>query len=200
MSTWEVTHLITGGGAGTSGPFNNVMHVHSPNDTTATANSVTGAFNTFWSAIKAAFPTSSNVQVASKIVRVDVGPPVFVPNTPTNVAGTATNTYAPGMVCCCVSWRSAVATRGGRGRTFLGPLAATMLPGDGGLNATTCNTIQVAANALLTNLAAIDPVIALVVWHRPLRGPGGAIITAGRETPITSATVSTIPKTQRRRM
>jgi hypothetical protein len=163
---------------------------------------VTGAVNAvknFYVACAAIFCTDTSQIVPSKLTRVDVEPPVFVPAAQVSPTGTGGTSHAPPQICMVVSWRTAVATRSGRGRTYLGPLSQSAIETTGALKATSASTVRTAGQALLDALHTVDPVMSLVVWKRPVRSAGGGIITPGVETPITSCSVVTNPYTQRRR-
>lgn len=199
MSIWEVSNKIVGGGPSSTGPFYNIMHVSVPNDDPATATAITGLFTTFYTAIKGIFTTASSLQPAAKIVRVDVDPAVYIPNTPGSVAGTQSVTWAPAQICMVLSWRTAIATRHGRGRTYLGPLGAATLSGNGDLSAALALAAQNAGTALIAGVKSFDAAAFLAVWQRPKRNAGGTIITPGHATPILTASCSGVSYTQRRR-
>lgn len=57
--------------------------------------------------------------------------------------------YAPQSLQMCVNWRTSLAARRGRGRTFLGPLHNTVMDGDGSPTAVALNTIRAAADAVV---------------------------------------------------
>lgn len=189
MSVLEMTTQLNGGGAASTGPFYNVMHVHSsaPDNTKVTG--YNNAIKAFFTACSAAFYTGTTATIGYKVVAVDATPPVAWPSTPTSVTGTGTTGFAPPQLCYVVSWKTLIATRHGRGRIYLGPLAQSVLQSDGRLFTTTAGTIQTAANNLLTAIKAVDPADYLCVYNRLTR----------TDIPISSAVVTANPYTQRRR-
>ena len=56
---------------------------------------------------------------------------------------------APVLLSACVSWRTDVATRSGRGRSFLGPVSRRWLQTDGTIHASLLSMITGAANELV---------------------------------------------------
>lgn len=56
---------------------------------------------------------------------------------------------APAMVC--VTWKSSVASRSGRGRTFVGPLAPNAFQGDGTLDAGLLAAVRQGADMLIAS-------------------------------------------------
>lgn len=100
--------------------------------------------------------------------------------------GVATGQMLPFQCATSISWRTAVATRAGRGRIYLPPLAASTLA-TGRLSSAAATTIATAAGQLVS---ALD-------------GGGLALILFGREThtqtPVTGGDVGDVIDTQRRR-
>lgn len=100
--------------------------------------------------------------------------------------GVATGEMLPFQCATSISWRTAVATRAGRGRIYLPPLAASTLA-TGRLSSAAATTIATAAGQLVS---ALD-------------GGGLALILFGREThtqtPVTGGDVGDVIDTQRRR-
>lgn len=110
------------------------------------------------------------------------------------IAGTAT-TSLPFHVAECVTWRSAFATRYGRARWYLPPLATGALATGGYyMSAAAVGDIVTAVNAFLSNITAT---IQLVILHR--HGTKNGSITPLAFTPITGGDVGDSFDTQRRR-
>lgn len=190
----------TGGAAGATGPFFNIFHVNTPTDSAATALSVLNQFQTFYQAIKGLYGAGTAWSVGNKIVRVDLDPPIYVPAAPQTTAGSGAGGYTASQLAAVVSWKTAIATRHGRGRTYIGPLGATAVDTTGSLSSASQLALQNAATALIANLKAVDPIIYPVVWERPRRNPAtGALTFAGNAIPVVSAVCTTTLYTQRRR-
>lgn len=178
----------TGGSAGT-GPFINVFHVSVLTADVSTGNLIITRLKKFYDAIAVIYPSGSTRTVGSRIVEVAGAVPALVPSPPVNtVAGTGT-AIAPPQICYVTSWRTLVATKHGRGRTYLGPLANSVLQTDGRLFTTLVSTIQTAANTLISDLNTDFVGNGLVIYNRATKGG----------IPVASALVSSNPYTQRRR-
>lgn len=75
-----------------------------------------------------------------------------------------TEAYGPSAGQACVTWRSNLATRSGRGRTFVGPLAAESIQADGTLEGDALSALRGAANALVSQSNTNDNVGAVSVF------------------------------------
>lgn len=84
--------------------------------------------------------------------------------TPWTTNGTASaSDYGPAPAMACVSWRSALATRRGRGRTFIGPIDASFWESNGTLATDAVTALRSAASTLVS-ASLSDTNGALVVW------------------------------------
>lgn len=68
----------------------------------------------------------------------------------TSLSGGGTAGSAPQMLCVVVTWKTSIAARRGRGRTFLGPLASHVVQSDGSITDAQATTVRTAAGALVT--------------------------------------------------
>jgi hypothetical protein len=93
-------------------------------------------------------------------------------DTPTQIGGLTTFTatglnpataYGSAGVGMCISWKSSLANRQGRGRTFLSPLASVAFQGDGTLSDTKLGNIRTAATTLV-NASKADGNGGICVW------------------------------------
>lgn len=66
-----------------------------------------------------------------------------------------TGNYAPTMTCQVVGWRTNSGGRRGRGRTFIGPVATSVVAADGSPSAAYLSDLQAAADALVAAGAPI---------------------------------------------
>lgn len=108
-----------------SGTAVNVHHMISASSSTADAQVCVDQLQTFYNAIKSLYHTTTQISVGAHVVAIDVTPNVIVPTTPRAVTGTAGGTQLPGQLAALVSWRTGLASRSARGRTFLGPLSTS---------------------------------------------------------------------------
>jgi hypothetical protein len=131
-----------------SGKAVNVMHMISASSSVADAQVCVDDLQTFYTAIRSLYKTTATITVGARVIDQGVTPPAYVNTTPRVVTGTGAGVSYPSQLAAVVSWRTGVATRSGRGRTFLGPFQANafstnvLAPG-------TVTTIQAAANTLL---------------------------------------------------
>lgn len=138
---------------------------------------VTGRVRQYFDAWKAYMPTGNTAQVSSVADILDfvngslVGQ-VSAGAAPSVVTGSGLGGQGPAF-CCAVGrlvTNSFINGKRLRGRTYAGPLSANFtdsLVPEGGL------TAAVQAGLVLMNTSGGGP--ALVVWHRPVGGSGGAI-------------------------
>lgn len=107
----------------------------------------------FYTGIKSLIPSDMTAQFEGVITEVGVEEPSVVPAVPTwSVAGTGTaGQYGSAGVGLCVGWRSTLATRRGRGRTFISPVALVVVNSpDGTINDTNLGAARTAAGALVS--------------------------------------------------
>lgn len=203
MTVLQYVAEMTATPATGTGPYANVFHIFTSTVTTARANAHIGALKNFYTTLSSGlFPTTTSVLIGRQVVAVDTDPPVYVGSTSQTVTGTNGTGYLPPQIAVVVSWRTLEATRHGRGRTYLGPLAAAMDGGNGAFAAGNLAFAQTAATALISAITTIDPNDGLVVFHRPThpttRHPGTPTTPASWRV-ITSASVANVPHVQRRR-
>lgn len=148
----------------------NTWHIRSTSIPLPATPTILDAIKTFYTANAGLFPSSMTFTWDGTLAQVDVAePPVLGGGTPFTVAGTGTSAaYSPAGVGVCVSWKSGTATRSGRGRTFLTPVAAVAMATDGSLTDTNLTTLRNAANALVATSKA-DGNGALSVWSQTQR-------------------------------
>lgn len=123
------------------------------------------AIKAFYNAIKVIFPGSTTISFDGVLTEVGTPTPTVIGNvTPWSVTGGATNDdYPAAGVGLCVGWRSSLATRRGRGRTFLAPVSRVTFDSVGTILDTQLATIKTAATALCSTSLA-DGNGAVVVW------------------------------------
>ena len=89
------------------------------------------------------------VDSGPEVIRDPYGSPVYVPVSRAQLAGSGGTSFAPAPTAMVVTWRTQSATRSGRGRTFLGPLASSALQTDGTLSGSLVATVQDACDDLV---------------------------------------------------
>lgn len=136
------------------GPGVNVWHVRTtgtlPSDDTSELHNAIDALKVFYDAIKASYNSATKITLGENIVKDPLGSPEYETDYSQVVTGTASGNIAPTLLAVVVGWRTVSATRSGRGRTFLGPLAGGAMDTDGTITGANLTTIRTAAAALVT--------------------------------------------------
>lgn len=82
---------------------------------------------------------------------------------------------APPVLAVVVGWRTTLAARRGRGRTFLGPLRSGVIQSDGTIGTTALNALQSAASTFVTNSQGIAGGAFAVYGQENLGDPSGHV-------------------------
>lgn len=136
-----------GGGGGT-----NSWHLRTVSDdgTLAEVATLMALVEDFYQAVNVLWPTSESWSWDGTALQVaEPAPRLISGGTPWTVAGLQTSGYAPVASMVCVSWRSDLATRRGRGRTFLGPIGLNSADTDGTPANAHLSTVRTAAATLV---------------------------------------------------
>lgn len=131
-----------------------------------TIENLMGYVNQFYSALAFAFPTDSTFRWSGEVQELGTAEPAFRPAlTPWTVVGSnAAGSYGPAPAMICVTWRTALANRSGRGRTFLGPVSAGVFQGNGTIVDSSLTAIRTAAADLVDESDTDLEGGALAVW------------------------------------
>jgi hypothetical protein len=126
--------------------------------------------------------------IGSSVLEVQSGQdPEFIAATPVQTTQTQAGGYLPAQLAGVIGWRTALAGRRFRGRTFLGPLVTYALSGTGFTTACV-STVNTAAAALISGLAADN--MELVVLSK---------MADGASTPVTQGVFNSQVDTLRSR-
>jgi hypothetical protein len=172
----------------------NIWHCDVLSNNAAAATAFITALKNFYTSCGPLFGTSTATTIGTQVVTVE-DPPVIVPATPQVANGTVSSTIAtPAQLAAVASWRTALAGRSFRGRTYLGPLVQGALNGQS-LSSTANNAIGTASLNLITASDASTDfrLVVLSRWHNGVKRP----VPIG--TRVTSAQTNTRVETQRRR-
>lgn len=145
MATYKVPVSINHPGAG--GMAWNIWHLRVEDE--VDFGDAMDALDDFYTTVKGLYPNGTQVTVGDGIIKNPYTAPEYFTYTPTVVTGTGQTAQAPQLLAIVVSWRTASATRSGRGRTFLGPLELSALDVDGTPKAAYLSEVQAAATALV---------------------------------------------------
>lgn len=162
----KIVNAITGSPG--SPPDYNVMHVNDVTGTLASAQAIVQSIADFYTAIKAYYGGGVHVTAGATVYQDPPGFNLLVGTAPVDVAGTDLSGYAAPQLSVVVSWRTIVATRSGRGRTFLGPFGRAAETTNGTPTPSMVTTMQTAATALIANLSAQSGSPRLVVYSQKL--------------------------------
>lgn len=127
---------------------------------------IMGWVQTFYSGLAGLFPTNSTFGWDGSVQELGTATPEFrALETPWTVVGSGVaSSYAPAPAMVCVTWKSALANRRGRGRTFLGPLSPGAFGADGTIENSNLTAIRQKAAALVSSSLADGLDGALAVW------------------------------------
>jgi len=139
---------------GAGSPGANVWHIRTVTGPggaeLAEANTLIGYIRTFYDSVKSYLPSTTSISIGT--VTEEITQREIVP-TFANVGGTGTGS-SPQALALVVTWRTSVAARRGRGRTFVGPLSTAASSSDGTPDNAVRLAVATAATALVTSSLA----------------------------------------------
>lgn len=114
------------------GPGFNIWHVSTagivPNTNLSEA---LDALEAFYTGIKQLYSAGAKIIIGEGMISDPGGDPTYIDDDSRTVLSSGASSSAPAMVALVAGWRTASATRSGRGRTFLGPVSGGALQTDG---------------------------------------------------------------------
>lgn len=144
----------------------NTWHFRTPGSPTSDATALQAASDAL-EAFYATYITSiapSNVTVSSPSLWIELAEePTSVQLDPWTTASTGSNTTLPSAVALVVGWRTALAARSGRGRTFINPVRSTLVETNG-TPTTAAVTSMATAGLTLINTFDAPATGSFVVW------------------------------------
>jgi hypothetical protein len=114
-------------------------------------NTLVGYLRTFYNNLVGYYPTGTVISlgtVVDEVTKEELAP------TMTAVSGVGTSS-APQLLALCVTWKTGVAARRGRGRTFIGPLTPACVQTDGTPVDSFRTTVGSGAAALIASSTAM---------------------------------------------
>jgi hypothetical protein len=150
-----------------SGGGTNTWHIRTsgtPDSDQAGINAAMSALKDYYTAVAPSVPPSYRTSWNGEALQISVPAPQALASTgwTVNGAGSAAD-WAFSAIQIVTTWRSAVANRRGRGRTFYGPLDRSCMEGDGTLTTGALARMRTAATALCSASLA-DTGWAFGVW------------------------------------
>lgn len=160
------------GQGGTGDMWANVFAIDATNYQTSAANtasSIEPKFNTFYTTLvsNGIYPyhwTWDNMNVRQPIGGLEQSADFSEVLTVTD----ATKQPLPPQLAVCVSWKTLLAGKSFRGRTYVGPLSKDNADANGKLTSVDLTVIQNAATALIAGLSGMTPATHLTIWSRKL--------------------------------
>lgn len=170
MSILRVPINITFPGAGSPGA--NIWHIRTGSNVFATelteATALVGYISSFYFAVANYLPNGVAINIGT-VTEEGTQREVVVPFTARAGAGSGS---APQALCAVVTWKTSIAARRGRGRTFVGPLHTVSVQSDGTITDSVRTAILSAANALVSSSVAYGNG-AVGVWGYDAAKPQG---------------------------
>jgi hypothetical protein len=172
VAIFRVPINITFPGAGSPGA--NIWHIRTSGAIgsveNAQANALIGYIRTFYNYLVAHYPATTVISLGTV---TEEGTSREITPTMASVTGVGTGS-APQLLAVVVTWRTTVAARRGRGRTFIGPLTTADIQ-NYGTPSTTLMTDVNSASASLVNSSLLDGNGAIGVWgYNAAKLPGKA--------------------------
>lgn len=118
---------------------------------------IRSALLAFYTGVAAVLPTSHVTTWDGYFLEIATGDPQVQETGATfSVPGTQSAQYSAAANMACVSWRSNLNARRGRGRTFIGPLHSSAIQTDGTLSPTALTAVRGAAQGLVSTSASAN--------------------------------------------
>lgn len=166
MAVWRMN--VFSDMPGGAGRCINSWHIRTGNLITteaAAVNSAAQSLRKLYVAIANYNPSTTGAQWKTDFaVNVQTGEDIAIDQTkfaPVTVSGGAS--IAPPHLAICISWKTSIRARRGRGRTFVGPLVLGSLQTDGSVVDATLTTLTTAGNTLVSE-SLTDNDWAFGVW------------------------------------
>mgnify|MGYP001054204639 CR=1 FL=1 len=169
----KITVAINGGAG--SPPDYNVHFVSTADQLPATMTAVLTQFKNFYDAVKAWFPNGQIFTIGAQVLDMETTPPTVLAVPPQTVTGTDFSGYCPPQCAVVVSWKTILASRSGRGRSYIGPVGRAGETTNGTPTPAFATALQTAANGLISGLT---PVPAAKVLYNPATAAFAGVTSA----------------------
>lgn len=157
---------------GGSGGGTNTWHLRTVSDdgTVSEISTLMALIEDFYAEVDTYLPTGYTAAWDGTALQIAVPDPVLLAGaTPWSVAGGDTGGTLANGAMVCVTWRTPLATKSGRGRTFVGPVGFSTAAGDGTLGGPIIAGFRAAAANLVTASSLASIAGAVVVWSETLQ-------------------------------
>lgn len=117
---------------------------------------MTGWIRTLYESLNSILAQGTLVTHDGQWVEINTDDPEIHTTDPWSVGITGASGVLPPSQCLVIGWKTSSPTRGGRGRTFLGPLKVDTLQDNGTPTEAARATVQAAADALIESSDSVD--------------------------------------------
>lgn len=134
----------------------NTWHIDTDSNTfpaTAEVDELSSIIEEFYTAYADFAPTQTQFEFTGEVTSMGADPQTDAACTPWTVDGEQGVDSLPPANAVCVTWRTPSATRSGRGRTFLSPVAVNRVQSDGTILTTELGELRTAALFLVSSQA-----------------------------------------------
>lgn len=114
-----------------------------------------GALFDFYTVMKSMIPAGMTITIPSQFTDVDTQEEASADSTIPAITSTGTGSAPPGLAVT-VSWKTSIAARRARGRTFVGPLCTAVLQSDGTISEAHLSSVRAACQTLLDDSLAVN--------------------------------------------
>lgn len=132
------------------GPGFNILHISTqPGGQPGDLGEALDAIQQMYATMAGLYTGGTTITLGEGMINDPLGSPTYVDDDPRTITGTGGAGSAPSLLAVVAGWRTASATRAGRGRTFFGPIDQSALENDGTVSPGTLPVIRGAVNAFL---------------------------------------------------
>lgn len=151
MATYR--HPVTINYVGAGGPALNVWHLRTTGDDVPSGGelaALSAVIEDFYTAVAGIYRLSTTISYSGVSTTIGEEPAYDASAPAWTVQGDGSNDATSPLLQICVGWLTTNASRSGRGRTFLGPLALEAVSADGTPSTSAIGVVRSAATALVT--------------------------------------------------
>lgn len=129
-------------------------------------NELVAYLSAFYNSIKGLYPSGCTITFEGEAQEIGTATPEVLSGLDTfTIAATGASDSLPAANCLMVSWRTTLATRRGRGRTFIGPVVSSAAENNGTPEESNRSALQGAVDALVaSSTGESEHATALGVW------------------------------------
>lgn len=152
MAIWRVPVRIDWGQP--ENPAFNVWHLRTVDNQQGAGSALRDGLNAlqeFYEDMTSVYARNTTITIGESMIGDPLGSPFYADDDPRVVTGSGSAEQAAALLAVVCSWRTSSATRSGRGRTFVGPLAFDTAGNDATPSPLTMSAIRSAATGLVNS-------------------------------------------------